>query len=116
MLALPVMVADNDEEAGGYAAEIKVFRILLENGRTLTVFSMAAAEEFLRQSSEKGSFTVHEGNVIHGSPETVKRKLLDVQSDYLVDELLVVTAIRDFPKRLHSYELLAGAMVNKPIP
>ena len=115
MLALPVMVADNDGEASGYASEIKVFRILLESGRTLTVFSMAAAEEFLRQTPEKGSFTVHEGNVIHGSPETVKQKLLDVQSDYQVDELLVVTAIRDFPKRLYSYELLAGAIIKAPI-
>ena len=116
MLALPVMVADTGEEAQGYAAEIKVFRIRLESGRTLTVFSMAAAEEFLKQSPEKGAITIHEGNVLNGSPETVRRKLLDVQRSYQVDEVFVVTAIRDFAKRLHSYELLAEAMIKTPIP
>ncbi len=54
--------------------------------------------------------------VIHGSSGTVRQKLLDVQLDYQVDEVLVVTAIKDFPKRLHSYELLAEAMIKAPIP
>ena len=115
MLALPVMVADDDQKAQGFASEIKVFRMKLESGRTLTVFSRDAAEEFLNQSPEKGSFTVQEGNVIHGSPGTVRQKLLGVQRDYQVDEVLVVTAIRDFPKRLHSYELLAEVMIKAPI-
>ncbi len=115
MLALPVMVADNDDEARGYASEIEVFRIRLASGRTFTVFSMDAAEEFLKQSPEKGSITVHEGNVIHGSSGTVRQKLLDVQRGYQVDEVLVVTAIREFSKRLHSYELLAEAMIKAPV-
>lgn len=116
MPALPVMVADNDEEAQGYASEIMVFRIQLESGRTLTVFSLDAAEEFARQSPEKATITVHEGSVIHGSPETVRQKLWDVQCSYQIDEVLVVTAIKDFPKRLHSYELLAEVMIKAPIP
>jgi luciferase family oxidoreductase group 1 len=111
MLALPVMVADTDEEAQGYASKIKVFRIQMDSGRTLTVFSREAAEEFLSQSPEKGSITAHDGNVIHGSPETVRQQLEDVQRSYQVDEVFVVTAIRDFPKRLHSYELLAETMI-----
>ena len=116
MLALPVMVSDTEEEALGYASEVKVFRIRLESGKTLTVFSMDAAEEFARQSPEKAAITVHEGNVIHGSPETVRQKLLDVQRSYQVNEVFVVTAIRDFQKRLHSYELLAEAMIKVAIP
>jgi luciferase family oxidoreductase group 1 len=115
MLALPVMVADTDDEAEGYASEIKVFRIQMESGRTLTVFSMAAAKEFLKQSPENGSITAQEGNVIHGSSATVQQKLLDIQHRYQVNEVFVVTAIRDFPKRLHSYELLAEVMIKAPI-
>ena len=49
---------------------------------------------------------VREAAVTYGSPETVREKLYDVQRDYHIEEVLAVTAIRDFPKRLHSYELL----------
>ena len=116
ILALPVMVAATAEEAQGYASGVKVFRINLETGRTLTVFSRDAAEEFLNQSLEKGTITDHEGGVIHGTPTMVRANLLDLQERYQVGEIIVVTAIPDFQKRLHSYELLADSIINAPVP
>jgi luciferase family oxidoreductase group 1 len=107
MLALPVIVADTDEEARQYAADIKVVRIRLESGRTFTVGSVEAGEEFGRQSREPYTISVHEANIIYGSRETVRNKLGDMQRSYDVDEIIVVTAIKDFHKRLHSYELLS---------
>ena len=107
MLALPVIVADSDDEAAGYASEIHVVRILLESGKTFTVFSVEAAEDFGRQSGEKFTYDVLQSNVINGSPDTVRERLRAIQSDYQVDEIFVVTAINDFQKRLHSYELLS---------
>ena len=109
MLALPVIVADTDREAAQYAAEVKVVRIHLESGRSFTVRSQEAAREFGRQAQEQHTIEVQPGNVIHGSRETIYRKLRDVQQRYLVDELIIVTAIRDFAKRLRSYELLSEA-------
>ena len=107
MLALPVIVADTDDEAAGYASEIHVVRILLESGKTFTVFSVEAAEDFGKQSGEKFTYEVLKSNVINGSPDTVRERLCGIQSDYKVDEIFVVTAIDDFQKRLHSYELLS---------
>ena len=107
MLALPVIVADTDDEAAHYASGLIVVRIRVESGRTLTVFSVEVAEEFARQSQEKCTFTVQDGDVIHGSRETAVEKLQDIQSLYQADELFIVTAINDFQKRLHSYELLS---------
>ena len=52
MLALSVIAADTDEEARHYAADIKMMRIRLESGRTFSVGSLAAAEEFARQAQE----------------------------------------------------------------
>ncbi|MCH8351165.1 MAG: LLM class flavin-dependent oxidoreductase [Chloroflexi bacterium] len=116
MLALPVMAADTDGEAEGYASQITPVRITLESGRTFTVFSVEAAEEFGRQSQEKFTYEVQEGKVIHGSQETVRRKILDVQHRYQVDELFIVTAIRDFQKRLRSYELLSQVFTQSTVP
>ena len=53
MLALSVIAADTDEEARHYAADIKMVRIRLESGRTFTVGSLAAAEEFGQASAGK---------------------------------------------------------------
>jgi len=109
MLALPVIVADTDEEAKCSASDLKVVRIRLASGRTFTVGTLDAAEEFGRQSQESYTIAVHEANVIYGSQETVQQKLHAMQRRYHVDELIVVTAIKDFQKRLHSYALLKDA-------
>ena len=109
MLALPVVVADTGEEAANFASQIKVIRIKLESGRTLTVGTYEAGEEFGRQSGESYEIKVYDSAVIHGTPETVIEKLFEVQKAYDVAEIVVVTAINDFEKRLRSYELLSGA-------
>ena len=107
MLALPVIVADTDGEAQRYASEVKVIRVRLESGRTFTVVSEEAAQEFGRQSQENFHYEIQESSVINGSRETVRRKLCEIQSLYRPDEIFVVTSMGDFQKRLHSYELLS---------
>jgi luciferase family oxidoreductase group 1 len=109
MLALSVIAADTDEEARHYATDIKMIRIRLDSGRTVSVGSLAAAEEFARQAQENYTVTVHETQVVHGSRDTVLRQLSDMQRRYHVEELIVVTALKDFPARLHSYALLSNA-------
>ena len=112
MLALPIIVADTDEEAAEHAARIQVVRITLDSGRTLTVGSVEAGEEFGRQSGEGYQITVRQAGVIHGSPDSVRRQLLDVQQRYNADEIVAVTAIDNFEKRLRSFELL-GSLIGK---
>ena len=113
MLALPVIVADTDQEAAGYAQGIHVVRIRLASGRTFTVFSEEAAKEFGRQSGEDFTYQIQPANVIHGSVETVKERLMRVCEECQVEEIFAVTAIDSFQKRLHSYELLGEAMIAK---
>ncbi|MEE3012848.1 MAG: LLM class flavin-dependent oxidoreductase [Chloroflexota bacterium] len=107
MLALPVVVAETDDEAAGLAANIKVIRISLESGRTLTTATKEAAQNFGKQSGEKFEINVYDAPVIHGSPELALQRLVDVQELHNVDEIMVVTAVNDFSKRLRSYELLS---------
>ena len=75
MLALPIIVCDTDEEAAEHAARIQVVRITLDSGRTLTVGSVEAGEEFGRQSGETYRITVRQAGVVHGAPESVERQL-----------------------------------------
>ena len=108
MLALPIIVADTDDEASGHAAKIKVVRITLDSGRTLTVGSVEAGEEFGRQSGEGYQVNVRQAGVVHGRPESVRRQLQEVSNRYHADEIIAVTAIDSFEKRLRSFELLGG--------
>ena len=110
MLALPIIVADTGEEAAELAAKIQVVRIRLESGRTLTVGSVEAGEEFGRQSGESYEIIVRQAGVVHGAAESVRTQLLDVQRKYGADEIIAVTAIDSFEKRLRSFELLGGLM------
>jgi luciferase family oxidoreductase group 1 len=110
LLALPVMAADTDAEARHYAADMQMVRIRLASGRTLTVGTVEAAEEFGRQSQEHYTIEVQEADIICGSLETVRKKLSDIQRVYQVDELIIVTTIKNFQKRLHSYELLSSCL------
>ena len=107
MLALPVIVADTDTEASAHAAQITVVRIRLQSGRTLTVGNLEGAEEFGRQAGEAYTLEVQQARVIHGAPDTVRQQLVDLRQAYEIDELMVITAIKDFGKRLHSYALLS---------
>jgi luciferase family oxidoreductase group 1 len=107
MLALPVIVADTDDEARAHAAEVTVVRIRLQSGRTLTVGNLEGAEEFGRQAGEDYTLDVQQARVIHGSPDAVRQQLADLQQAYQANEIMVITAIKDFRKRLHSYALLS---------
>ena len=113
MLALPIIVADTDQEAAGYAEHIHVVRIRLASGRTFTVFSEEAAREFGNQSGEEYTYQIQAANVIHGSAVTVRTRLMQVSEEYQVEEMFAVTAIDSFQKRLHSYELLGEAMITR---
>jgi alkanesulfonate monooxygenase SsuD/methylene tetrahydromethanopterin reductase-like flavin-dependent oxidoreductase (luciferase family) len=89
---------------------MQMVRFRLASGRTFTLGTVEAAEEFGRQSGE--DFTIEEqgADVIYGSLETVQKQLADIQRRHQVDELIIVTNLKIFPKRLHSYELLSACL------
>ncbi|MWC27034.1 LLM class flavin-dependent oxidoreductase [Paenibacillus sp. MMS18-CY102] len=109
ILALSLIVADTEEEANTLAGEYKIVKLHLESGRTLTVGTLEQAEEFGRQTNEK--FTVEEkpAEIIRGTKDSVRRQLLEAKERYGVGEFVVTTAVRDFGKRLRSFELLREA-------
>ncbi|MDF2681339.1 MAG: class flavin-dependent oxidoreductase [Brevibacillus sp.] len=109
ILALSVIVSDTDEDAKRLAAENELVKIHLASGKTITVNSLKKAEEYGKHSAESFTIEVKEANIISGSTETVRAKLLDIQRTYQVDEVIITTPIKDFQKRIHSYELLVEA-------
>ncbi|MBJ6363725.1 LLM class flavin-dependent oxidoreductase [Paenibacillus sp. GCM10012307] len=109
ILAVAVIVADTDEEAQELASHQKLVKIHLASGRTITVASIEHANEFGNQTNE--SFTIEEKvpELVKGSKETVRRKLLELQEQYEVEEIIVTTPIKIFDKRINSFKLLKEA-------
>ncbi|QRG68640.1 LLM class flavin-dependent oxidoreductase [Brevibacillus choshinensis] len=115
ILALSVIVSDTDEDARGLASENELVKIHLASGKTITVNSLKKAEEYGKHSAEAFTIEVKEANIIFGSKETVRAKLLDIQRTYQVDEVIITTPVKDFQKRVHSYELLVEAFSESPV-
>ncbi|WP_046227806.1 LLM class flavin-dependent oxidoreductase [Paenibacillus dauci] len=111
ILALSVITAETEQEADQLAGENLSVKIHLESGRVLTVATIEQAEEFGRQSLEKYRIEVKEAKVVKGSPSSVYKQLADIRLRYGVQEFIVHTVIRDFAKRIRSFELLQEAFV-----
>lgn len=109
ILAVSIILTEKDEESKTLAADAKNVKVHLESGRTVTVKTTQQAEEFGKQSGEKYTIEEKEANIIHGSKETVRKKLLDLQETYQLDEIVITVAMKEFKERLRAIVLLQEA-------
>lgn len=110
ILALGVICAETDEEAERLAASARLFRRRVRMGdvRPIPPPEEALAELGPRQADwpqETGEFPRY----VIGDPDRVSARLVDIASQLMVDELMVVTIVHDHRARLRSHELLAAA-------
>ncbi|MEK3875887.1 LLM class flavin-dependent oxidoreductase [Paenibacillus sp. FSL M7-0420] len=110
IIALAVIVADTEEEAGELAGAHKLIRIRFASGKILTLASREQAEEFTRQSEEAYTLEEREPEITKGTKETVREQLLALAEASGVDEFIITTNIQPFEKRQRSFELLSEAL------
>lgn len=108
------IVADTDEEAASLRTEHKIVKVRLESGRSVNLGSVEQAEQYGKESGEPYELEIQDPIIHHGSPGTVREKLLAFASRYGIEELIVTTMVQDSAKRLRSYELLAEAFARVP--
>lgn len=109
ILALSVIASDSEEEANALAGHFKSVRVTLASGKTVNVGSLEQAQEFARQAGETYTAEEREADITRGTKETVRKRLLEIQEQYGVDEFVFTTIIPDFAKRIRSFELLKEA-------
>lgn len=115
IIAISVIVTEKDEEAKALAANHQNVKIHLESGRTINVNSLQAAEEYGRQAEEGYTLEVHDAQIIHGSKETVRERLLEFHQQYEVDEIILIARMKSYPERLRAYELIHEAFTEQPV-
>lgn len=114
LVALSVIVADTEAEAAELARALKLVKIHLASGRTLTLGTREQAEEFGRQAGEPYTIEEQEPFITKGTKETVREQLLRLQQASGVDEIIVTSNIQPFAKRIRSFELLSEALAEVP--
>ncbi|MWC28231.1 LLM class flavin-dependent oxidoreductase [Paenibacillus sp. MMS18-CY102] len=110
MAAVYVVCADTEEEAERLASSTSLFFLMLHRGGNLRFFpSIETTEAYPYDEIDIELINQRRSQIIVGTPETVRTKLLALAERYDADELMIVTNTHNFEARLHSYRLVAEA-------
>ncbi len=110
LLAVGVIAAETAARAERLAANLRMFKVHVDTGQSVTVGSVAQAEEYVRQAGAR-EYRIEEKapSVIHGTAERVRAELERLHRQHGVREFVIDTPIADGAERLASIELLAPA-------
>ncbi|SIQ96594.1 luciferase family oxidoreductase, group 1 [Rhizobium sp. RU35A] len=108
ILALAVLASTDAARAAEQVADLKVFKVFLDNGQSVSLGRREQAEEFARQAGAK-SFRIEERkpSILHGTPETIHAELADLSARYGIEEFILEPPAVSADERLASIELLA---------
>jgi luciferase family oxidoreductase group 1 len=108
-VAVWVICADSDEEAGRLAASGRMTFTLLRRGQLIAVPPPQEAIEFLAADDRLEGRPRSERRAVLGSPAAVRAELEQVAGLYGAEEAIVVSITYEHQARRRSYELLADA-------
>jgi luciferase family oxidoreductase group 1 len=110
MLGVNVVCAETDERARFLAGSGALAMLRLRTGRPglFPTPEEAAAHPFT--PFEREAIAGWASTQIVGSPSTVRDGLEELASRTRADELMITTTVHDPDERVHSYELVAGAV------
>ena len=109
MPGVNVVAAETDAEARFLASSGRQAFTMLRQGQPIALPPPSAEWEKPPVAEGSDVDRVFKASVV-GSPETVKRLLLDFIARTNADEIIVATQIFEHARRLRSYEIVAEAM------
>lgn len=109
LLCVFAICAETEQEAERLSASIALRRLNTDHGVNAPVPNHDEVKAYRYTDSDQRRMAHHGRRVVHGTPERVYSRLLELQEQYAADELMVITITGDYESRLRSYELLAGA-------
>jgi luciferase family oxidoreductase group 1 len=112
-VALAVIAADDEQTATQLANGHEIYKVHLASGRTLTLTTYEAADEFGKQSGESYEVKRYEANIVSGTASQIKDQL-DKLHSFGVDEFIFHTPIKQTAARIRSYELLSPQHLLQP--
>ncbi|MEK5183653.1 LLM class flavin-dependent oxidoreductase [Solibacillus sp. FSL W7-1324] len=105
-VAFAVIAAKDEASAHTYAEGHEIYKVHLASGRTLTLTTKEAAEDYGKQSGEAFEVKRYEANILSGTPSKIK-ETFDHYYELGVTEFILHTPIKNHEARRMSYELLS---------
>lgn len=109
LLCVFVICAETEDEAERLSGSIALRRLNTDYGVNAPVPNHEEVQAHRYTEADRRRIAHHQRRVVHGTPDTVRRRLLELREQYAADELMVITITGDYESRLRSYELVAGA-------
>ena len=110
MVAVQAVCAETDEEARRLAAPSALSFLKLRQGRPGQLPTPEEAATYPYTEIEREAIRQRQADQVMGSPETVRRGLLELQERTGADELMLTTVLFDHADRLRSYELVKSVV------
>jgi luciferase family oxidoreductase group 1 len=107
IVAANVIVAETDEEAWRLAATLEIAHLEMQLGIFGPYVSPEEADRYPFTAAERQAARQIFAPQFIGSPDTVRRKLVDLLAACAPDEFMALTIVHDQEARARSYELLA---------
>lgn len=115
LAAVLAICAETEEEADELALSTDLYFLGIERGTELPWFpSVETAKQYPYTELDRELIQRARQRRIVGTPERVRESLLQLADEYAADELLIVSPIHHFEKRIASYRLIAEAFDLKP--
>lgn len=108
IVALAAYASENAARAAAQIAELKVFKVFLDNGQAVSLGRREQAEEFARQAGAK-DYRIEERkpSVLHGTAESIHDELARLSKLHGIEEFILEPPAVGADERLASVELLA---------
>jgi luciferase family oxidoreductase group 1 len=107
-----VVCADSDSEAERLATCVDLRLLRLENGDITSMLpTFTDTEEYVFSSIERIRIDNNRRRMIVGGSESIGMKLREFAASYQTDELVLLVMGHDYNQRLHSYRLIAEAVL-----
>jgi luciferase family oxidoreductase group 1 len=109
LLCVFVICAETTTQADRLAKSVDLRRLHMAKGIESPVPTLEEAEAYDWSEPERAYVTQQRARLVHGDPDTVREKLLDLARVNDADELMLITITGDYASRRRSYELVAQA-------
>lgn len=111
IIGLAALAAEDQEEAENIAADYKIYKIIFESGRSISVQSHEQIAELREQTDEPFDVKEQEVEMVAGTPHLIKKELDKFFDQYGIDEFIIHTPVQQKAQRLKSFELI-GKLTN----
>ncbi len=108
VLALAAYASESASEAAEQVSELKIFKVFLDDGQSVSVGRREQAEDFAKQAGAK-SYRIEERkpSVLHGTPDDLHAELARLAAAYGIEEFILEPPAVGADRRLSFIELLS---------